>query len=233
MEFSGLPHAKTSRGKLCAFREAAAVDFEAEHSCWGLPMIHYFQAVANGWESFSYKFSVNPSSFAIYEDFGTFFGGVGCRFCGLGLPLHKVNLTLNSLRTGLGGFSGASSFPRLPAEKYARDGSDDCQYPLRRLIPIWRLVLSGLCFCYRRFRIVRAGKSFAVRLAIGLSVLFYGVGMLLGFAPWGKVNDYGQRYFDDEGWFHSGKTVSQVRERSTARAIQSRGHLAYDRGCSW
>ena len=45
-------------------------------------------------------------------------------------------------------------------------------------------------------------------------------GFLFGLAPWGKLNDRGQHYCDDKGWFHVGKIVTQKHLTSHIYVIQ-------------
>src|SRR5438876_5779558 len=105
------------------------------------------------------------------------------------------------VRIQFGSLGGDHGGIRLISDNETCDASDDYQHPLRGFIPAWRLVFCGICFCCGALIIVRTGRLLR-------SLLFYAIGILLGFAPWGKVNSHGQHYCGDKGWFHRSNIVT-------------------------
>lgn len=138
------------------------------------------------------------------ENFRAILGEGVVRFPLLSInPLsHRYLLEPNASSGGVG---SANRSPRLPTNDKGCDNSDDYQYPFRGLIPTWRLGLSGLLIAlwpvlWIGFALRRdGGERGWVFIAGALS--FFG-GAFLGLAPWGKVNNKGQRYCGDKGWFH-------------------------------
>jgi len=138
------------------------------------------------------KFSVKPSSLRSDKSLGGILGS----FC---LPLHKTSLPLYFGDAVSSSGSSTPSFPGLPSNDRGCDNSDDYQYPFRGLIPVWRILLGTLIIIFGFFCLIRWGER---RWGLALYFCCCLSGVLFGLAPWGKVNDKGQHYCGDKGWFH-------------------------------
>jgi len=138
------------------------------------------------------KFSIQPSSLRSDKSFGGILGS----FC---LSLHKSSLPLYFGDAVSGSGSSLPSFPSLPTDEPSCDGSDDYQYPLRGLVPVWRIAVANLIVIFGFFCLIKWGER---RWGLALYFCCYLGAMLFGLAPWGKVNDKSQHYCGDKGWFH-------------------------------
>jgi hypothetical protein len=111
----------------------------------------------------------------------------------------------------LAGSSSTPRFPRLPADDSECDASNDNQHPLGGFIPWWRFALAGLCFCvYPLIICLVRDRKWGWLACLGGGLAYALIGVCLAFAPWGKVNAQGQRYCNDNGWFHSQLNVNSV-----------------------